>query len=457
MTKLQPFTESQLERFWSCIQKGEDTDCWPSIGVSEIRIDGRKVSKKQIAIWLATGIDVGNSPIYHSCGTDSCLNPSHLTTAAVSKEKPDPTNIEIRRLQGRLQIIQDELKAAQSAVQVNDKKVTLFELLAEHMQGLITPLQPPALFELEDPAMEVQTIQEDLVMHLSDEHADETVLPHQVGGFENYNFPIALSRAENYIDTTIKFTRRTLVGYHFPRLWILAYGDHTSGEIHKSVDRSYYRNQLRNSLAIGQMHAFMFRDLAAYFPEIHVIYLPGNHGRRAVFVKKDYNNPWDSWDYLIGETAKAWCQNIPQIYFHIPDAFNVVIDINGWGFHVQHGDDIPSWNNLPWYGIERQTRRLSALHNTAGRPVHYYVMGHFHKHSTIGDLKGETIINGPWLATNPYSYGKFSSYTEPTQWIHGVHPKYGISWRMNVKLRHAEETDGPKRYKIQLANPEGDF
>lgn len=462
MKKLRPLTEAEIKRYWSHVQKGGPTDCWPSRG-QRTEIGGIRYTRMRIAIWLATGVDPGDIPVARSCACPSCLNPAHLTLQGSApppegevkvKERPDPTSAEIHRLKGKIGLMEDELRHAKQTITSNAKTTSLFEMLAEHAATLITPFSPPKILELPDPAMEVKTIEEHLVMHLSDEHADETVIPHQVGGFEDYNFPIALARAERYVDTTIKFTRQTLANYHFPVLWILAYGDHTSGEIHKSVDRSYYKNQLRNCLAIGQMHAMMIRDLSAYFPEINVLYLPGNHGRRSVFIKKDYNNPWDSWDYLIGEIASMHCAGLKGVKFHIPDAFNVVLDINGYGFHIQHGDDIPSWNSLPWYGIERQTRRLAALHNTQGRKVSYYVMGHFHKPASLGDLNGETIVNGPWVATNPYSYGKFASFTEPTQWIHGVHPKHGISWRLNVKLRHPEEKQGPKRYRVQLAEAE---
>jgi hypothetical protein len=57
-------------------------------------------------------------------------------------------------------------------------------------------------------------------------------------------------------------------------------------------------------------------------------------------------------------------------------------------------------------------------------------------------------MNGPWLATDPYSYEGLASYTEPFQWLHGVNRKYGITWRLDVKLRHKNEMRGPQRYLI---------
>ena len=83
-------------------------------------------------------------------------------------------------------------------------------------------------------------------MHLSDGHHDQVVRPDEVGGLENYNFPISCARAERYVDTRVEWTTDTLSPkFKFPVLWVLAYGDFTSGEIHKACERSYYRNQFR--------------------------------------------------------------------------------------------------------------------------------------------------------------------------------------------------------------------
>lgn len=326
----------------------------------------------------------------------------------------------------------------------------IFCALAEEMRATVVPLDP--LPDARKSIGEGKVIEETLVMHLSDMHADEEVEPHMVGGLEKYGMSIAVCRAERFVDTVIKFTQQTLANYRFKKLVILSYGDNTSGEIHGGVAHSTYNNMFRNSLAIGQLQALMFRDLAPYFDEIEILCLPGNHGRRTP--KKEYNGPWNNWDYLISEIAKMHCKDLPNVKFHIPECFSVVTEIAGHQFYIAHGDDIKSWNSIPFYGIERKTRRLVALHHAmTNTKVKYFVFGHFHMLSTMSDLNGETIINGAWIGTSPYGYESFSGYREPQQLIHGVHPDYGITWRLNVRLKDAErEAKGPQRYKIILAD-----
>lgn len=353
---------------------------------------------------------------------------------------------EILRLESQIEALKEERRYADTTIRRLKKRAAIVEAIIEELRRTVVPLKPlPTLYKIKKGKKHV----EDVVMHLSDEHMDEIVNPDQVQGFENYNFPVACRRAETYVEKVIDITQNTLNNYHFENLWILAYGDHTSGEIHDAVDRSYYRNQFRNSFAISQVHACMIRDLAPYFKNVNVVYVSGNHGRRSQ--KKDHNAAWNNWDYAIGQCASLLCKDIPNAKFLLPDAYSIRLKIRQHTFHVEHGDDIRSWNSVPFYGMERKSRRLVALNATQGNQIHYFVFGHFHKPSTLGDLNGETIINGTWKATDAYIFGEHSGYVEPSQWLHGVHDKQGITWRFKIYLRSPDELSGPKRYRVSLA------
>jgi len=295
-------------------------------------------------------------------------------------------------------------------------------------------------------------IQEHLVMHVSDMHADQIVTPEECGGLEEFNFPIACARAETYVDTVLDWTQQTLnPKFDFSDLWFLSYGDQTSGEIHGHCDRSYFRNMFRNCLAIGQLQALMLRDLAPHFKNVHVVCISGNHGRRSL--KKDYNKPTDNWDTLIAEICRLHCRELGNVDFLIPNAYSVNLDINGSGFNIAHGDDVRSNGGVPWYGFVRRQKGLAALNSAYGAtPLRYFIVGHHHTLSSLSDLNGELIINGAWLATDSYSFNSFSGYREPVQLLHGVHKKHGISWKLGVKLKSDNEKSGPKRYKIDGAD-----
>jgi hypothetical protein len=357
----------------------------------------------------------------------------------------DPTNRRILELESEVLHLTEERNTERKRVKASAKSEGLFRAIVDEMDKRIVPLKP-----IDRPAFlpKKGAIEEHVVMHLSDGHHDQVVTLEESGGLEQYDFPISCARAERYVDTVIEWCHDTLSPkFDFRTLWIPAYGDHTSGEIHGHGNRSYYRNQFRNCFAIGQLHSLMFRDLAKWFDSINVLYLSGNHGRRSK--EKDYHGAQDNFDYLVGEVARLHCRDIPRINFMLPNAYSANLNINGVGFNFSHGDDVRGNLGIPFYGMVRRQKGLIALSaKQGGPPIRYFCMGHHHVAASLSDIDGEMLVNGAWVGTDSYAFNAFSGYREPVQLLHGVNPKYGVTWRMNVKLKDASELKGPKRYKI---------
>lgn len=366
-------------------------------------------------------------------------------SSSIEKPKVSGAESQIEILDRNNTILQDRINSLNARLKDHHRVESLFDALCDEMHKIVVPLSPlPGVPERKKTAEHVES----LVVHLSDEHADQVIEPHRVGGLECYNLKVALARAEKFVDGVISLSQRTLLNYKFPELWILAYGDHVSGEIHDSTSHSEFRNVFDNAIAVGQMHALMIRDLAPYFDSVKILYLPGNHGRRTP--KKDYRGPKDNWDYLVGRTAEMLCVDIDNVEFLLPDSGSYTFEINGWNFCAFHGDDIKSWNSIPHYGIERKTRRLSAVHSAQGRQIHYFVMGHFHSRSTTEHPAGEVLMNGTWCATDEYAYEALGLVTRPSQLLHGVCKTYGVSFRFPIYLKFPGDTAGPSRYVAPL-------
>ena len=375
-------------------------------------------------------------------------NGEPLPKKAGGQRKPvgdyDPTDERIQELEADVIHLTDERNRERTKVKASAKINGLFKAVAKELENRIHPIRHlPSLYVPRPKAR----IVEHCVLHLSDAHHDQVVRPEQVGGLENYDFPISCVRAERLVDTVLDWTQQTLSpAFSFPVLWVLAYGDFTSGEIHKACERSYYRNQIKNCLAIGQLHALMFRDFAPYFEAVNVLYLSGNHGRRSL--KKDYGGPNENWDFLCAETARLYCAGTKNIHFQIPDSWSANVDINGVGFNISHGDDVKSNGGIPWYSMQRRQKGLVALGAMTDQRPRYFCVGHHHTLSTLSDMDGELLVNGAWLGTDPFAYHALAGYREPAQLFHGVHPKYGVSWRLNCKLKTDKEKLGPQRYLI---------
>ena len=402
--------------------------------------------KGEIASKLYTQKEIGvKHGVTRSVVSDIACGRVHKDVKVQTEVTPDEA--QIFKLQAENAHLREERNIANRQLKSAAKTQGLFQAIVDDMDNRVKPiLALPKARPVYKKSKEL--VEEHLVMHLSDGHHDAVVTRDDTGGLEEYNFPISMCRAERLVDATLKWTQRTLAPhFKFPSLTVLAYGDHTSGEIHGAVGRSYFRNVFKNAHAIGQLHALMYRDLAPYFEQVNIIYVPGNHGRRST--KKDYHGAHDNWDYLIGKTAQMYCREIDNISFTIPNAFSANVDIGGVGFHIFHGDDIRSSLGIPWYGLEKRRHRLMALENVRdGVPIRYYCCGHFHRPGSTTEVNGEMLINGAWPATDAYAYNSLAGFTEPSQLIHGVNKNYGITWRLPVKLRCEYESTGPRRYKL---------
>lgn len=352
------------------------------------------------------------------------------------------TKTQLEKLETRNQYLQEQLTLRERQLKKLRRKDMLFDAIMEDVDNLIKPLKAlPTRYQLPKRGKDVDT--EGMVLHISDSHMDRIVLPSSVQNLESYNFKEAVIRAENLIDGFLKIKERKLTNYNFPVLTILMYGDNTNGEIHDYVSKSAFKNQFKNCFAISNVYALMIRDLAPHFGKINIIAVPGNHGRTTV--KKDYEDAHNSWDYMIYESTRLLTKDLGNVEWKIPNSYSTIINIEGYNFFIEHGDDVKAWNGIPYYGIERKTRRILALQASNQMFIQYFVYGHFHTATSMTNLgNSETFINGAWYSTDPYALS-MGYHTEPAQWMHGVSPTKGITFRYKVYLKDKRKKE-PSRY-----------
>lgn len=317
------------------------------------------------------------------------------------------------------------------------------------------PVVPPKFKRRKD------AVQETLVALNSDGHHDQVVRAEEVNGLEHYTFPVSLRRAQNYVDTLINFTKNTLVGYDFRRLVILSLGDSTSGEIHDAERRSAFGNQFKNCLAIGSLHAAMYRDLAKHFAQVDIVCTSGNHGRKTA--RKEYKDgAHNNWDYMVNKVAEGHLSEQDNVRFHIPNSWDTIVDVEGFGFHASHGDDCASTGGNPWNGLKNLHKTNAGIHRGSGQnkpfrgagEIDYYCIGHHH---TLGNVDGNGvgyICNGAWVGTDPYAYQSLRVAGRPQQLIFGVHKDHGKTWSLPI---HLDGMDNAKtcRYDGILDSIEG--
>jgi len=283
---------------------------------------------------------------------------------------------------------------------------------------------------------------ETVVALWSDFHIGEVVSGEETDGLAWYDFETFAARFQKMIDTSLSICFDKLTGYNLPRLEVFMLGDMVSGVIHDELVETSDGTVMEWLLDGAHVVAQGLRDLAAEFPEVRVTCVVGNHGRlsKQVRFKKRYVN----FDYLFYRLVALELRDQTNIEFDIPKSFWRLVDVSGHKFLILHGDNIKSWNGIPWYGIERAMLRLTNLLASQRRFFDYACAGHFHNAGTLDRVNGELILNGSMPGGNEFSIGALFASTKPRQLIFGVHPDKGKTWSYGIGL---SDVDDEIRYK----------
>lgn len=344
--------------------------------------------------------------------------------AAAEVITPDPVDEEQRRIENQREILQRAALIKQQARE-NVLRTSLEKLVRETAQHFKAP---PAY---KPPKVSKDASVETMYQAFSDWHAYEEVDNDRTLGFNEYNAHIMGQRVRKVVESHISIKRRMERGggWHFPKLVIGANGDFTSGTIHEIEKHTDAPNIVMAVYGCGLVLGQAIRDLAAEYETVEVFCTAGNHARLMDARKKQHKDPTRTWDTLIYLYAMEHLRDVPNVRFYIPNAFSVAIHINGWEFMQTHGDDVKSWNAIPWYGLNRKVSKMNALEASRRRIINYWVFGHFHTDASLQTPAGYSFINGSLIGGNEYSIGELSEHNPPTQLMFGVHPAHGVTHR----------------------------
>lgn len=89
------YTNTQINRFWSKVDKRTKTQCWNWLGAKtpggygNVRINAKYFKSHRVA-WEITHFKIpGNMVICHACDNPSCCNPHHLMLGTQSSNVRD--------------------------------------------------------------------------------------------------------------------------------------------------------------------------------------------------------------------------------------------------------------------------------------------------------------------------------------------------------------------------------
>lgn len=331
----------------------------------------------------------------------------------------------VQTLRARLRITESKYRQALNWIKTQE------EITSEIQDRIIS--RPPVKIPKPIKLIKGGSSEETVVLLFSDPHVGEVVEKDQMGGIGEYDLQIFERRCERLTEVVIDLTKEKLKGYCFNKLVVAGLGDIISGIIHQDLIEFAGGGTVYDWLfTADRVISNMIVQFAREFPKVEFLGVIGNHGRLQKEIR--FKNRYLSWDYLVYKMVEKSLNRQENVQFFIPKCFFIRRTIENNNFLFMHGDNINSWAGIPWYGIDRASKRMMEVFASQEEFFKYIVLAHFHNCGMIDRVCGETVINGSMIGPNDFSLGKMFTGSEPSQLLFGVHKKYGISWRYKIRL-----------------------
>lgn len=281
----------------------------------------------------------------------------------------------------------------------------------------IVELPPVNLLEYR--AKEVKEGDEEIaILHTSDGHADK-ITP-------SYNKEIYRKRMETMYQSAMVIVKLHRKMYPINKLLILNTGDNAQGE-------NPYQGSVAGGISMGardqvkKLAAPMWNDVIGSFKqnfvEVEFHGVPGNHGHDQLSAETS------SYDLLLYDILEAGIGQQKGIKVNIHENWWAIVNAFGFKLFMFHGDGIPCQQGIPFFAIDR---KLKSWHMQFGG-FDYAFSGHFHKaYSNEISSQLEHFMCGSLVSDDEWAQKKLGISSMPSQWIMGLHPKQGITWRYHL-------------------------
>jgi hypothetical protein len=331
---------------------------------------------------------------------------------------------EKQRYEDRITALGRQLKEAHREINAaEDVRRSIFKLADQ-------PIDPPKWMV---PAVPPKSKPGIPLLFGSDYQWGEEIRANELDGINAFNREIARARLKRMVERTVDLCRSHTVNPDYPGIIYARGGDMISGDIHQELRETNDLQSIPAVLDLVENEAAAIRVLVDKFGKVHVISVPGNHGRTTIkphakrFVETNY-------DYLIACMLEREFRADKRVTFYTPMSGDARFAVYGWWFLLTHGDRIGSSGGQGFIGpaatITRGMKKLVDYYTTLGQHVDWVLMGHFH---TRLELE-YGFSNGSLPGYSEFAKQFRMRPSPPEQWLFFVHPARGITTRWPIQL-----------------------
>lgn len=341
-----------------------------------------------------------------------------------------PEVIELRKQNDRLNVELNKVRrqrdtASSHSVHLENQIEKLERALnvVDMVEG--STIDPPVWLKKTSKAKNHATV----VAMLSDTHFDEVVLPGEMDGLNSYNRKIATQRLELFTQNVIHLSQNYLSGVTYDGMVLMLGGDIFSGDIHEELAETNEDTMLGSLLYWSEQVAASIQLFAETFKNVHVIAVPGNHGRmtrkpRAKLRAKT------NFDWLLAKMVERHFAGTKNVTFNVPDSADAIVEIYGYTHLLTHGDQAKGGGGIGgiWPTVMRLRARKLQRYADTGRPFKTIWMGHWHQYISTPEL----VVNGSMKGYDEYAMMNSFQFQVPQQALAIVTPQHNITWQCPV-------------------------
>lgn len=281
------------------------------------------------------------------------------------------------------------------------------------------------------------------ILFTSDFQYGEVVLASDMDGMNAFNKRIFKQRYCLMIDKTISWAEAIEAGWgaEYPEgIIYLRGGDAISGEIHAELSETNDATVRGALIELAEIEAAGILRLRDHFGHVHVISIPGNHGRTTLKPRfKRYTEL--NFETILADLLHASLRREPGVTFETPASGFAYFDAAGWSFEMRHGDRMGAGGGVGFIGapapITKGHLRTRLNAAVTGKMVDFVLTGHLH-----------TSMKLP----RGFANGSMPGYNEMARALN-LDPDCAKQWLIMASRRHVyglelELSDFPRRGAI---------
>jgi predicted phosphodiesterase len=274
------------------------------------------------------------------------------------------------------------------------------------------------------------------VLMLGDWHIGETVDPAQMHGANTFNEEVADRRVRQLVDRALWLAfHHVKTPTKYPGIVVVLGGDFVSGWLHEELFATdWCPPTVAANWCVSRLRRVLLR-LADAFGRVHVVAVPGNHGRltRKPMAK---GGAQACFDHAIYGALADFLAEDKRFTWDIPAAGDTIVQIAGTKYLVMHGHELGVKGGDGIIGSLGPIMRGAIKTGRAERSLHrdFDVLMLFHFHQEIWQPRSGIIVSGTLKGYDEWARKQRYAFAPPTQWLFFSHPRFGPNLPFDIRL-----------------------